>query len=394
MRFALAVAVLGAAFVLGCSGGGTGERAVTTPAGVATTLASGLSGQLTLEPAFGRRAFDRPTEVGVYDDRRFFIAEQAGLVSLALADGSPEGTLLDIRGKVLRQYGEQGFLSLALDPAFPTRPYIYTYYSASGPDRTVLSRFEVHDDQADTASELVIKEFAQPHTNHKGGSIRFGPDGMLYLGLGDGGGYLDPNDNSQNLGRVLGKILRIDVRNASPSQPYVVPSDNPFVERTGALPEVWAYGFRNPWRMSFDTATGKLWVGDVGENTNEEVDVVERGGNYGWDRIEGNDCVPASANCDRSGTIAPLASYSHADGCAVAGRPVYRGSAVPQLKGMFLYGDYCSGDIWALPVGGGPPTLVSPGNAGRRIASSAVDQAGEVYVVIHGSAIMRITGLR
>ena len=328
--------------------------------------------------------------MGVYPGGRFFLADQDGLVILLRPDGATAGTLLDLRARVLTAGGEEGFLSLALDPAFPARPYIYTYYSAASPRRTVLSRFEVRGDAADPSSELVILEVAQPFSNHKGGAVRFGPDGMLYLGLGDGGSEGDPSGNGQNLAVLLSKVLRIDVRDSTPNQPYAVPPDNPFVGRAGARPEIWAYGFRNPWRTTFDPATGKLWASDAGASAVEEVDIVERGGNYGWDRLEGDLCHSPRTNCNRAGTIAPVATYTHQDGCSIIGGVVYRGPAIAQLVGHYVYGDYCSGKMWAVPVEGGDAVMVAGADSSRRISSFATDQAGEVYLLVHGGPILRV----
>jgi glucose/arabinose dehydrogenase len=401
----LVLAALVALLLVGCSDDGPAEPdAIDRPAEVSATASpaetaapptsepvSGLPRSVTFDEAFGGREFQRPTELGVYPGGRFFIADQGGLVSLMHPDGEDAGTLLDIRNRVLRGGNEEGFLSLALDPEFPARAYIYTYYSAPNPRRTVLSRFEVQDDAADPDSELVILEVAQPFSNHNGGAIRFGPDGMLYLGFGDGGGQGDPSGNGQNLGVLLGKIIRIDVRDAATGQPYAVPADNPFVGQPGARPEIWAYGLRNPWRMEFDAATGKLWAGDVGASAAEEVDIIEPGGNYGWDRLEGDQCHEPRANCDRRGTIAPVATYAHDDSvCAITGGMVYRGAAFPELVGSYLYGDFCSGEIWVISAGGGDPVTVAEADGDRRVSSFATDEAGEVYLVIHGGAVLRI----
>ncbi len=374
-------------------GSSTTTRTATTTAAGTTAAPAGVPRRIELEEAFGGVSFDRPVELGVYPGGRFFLADQGGLVTLLTPDGEADGTLLDLRAVVPQASYEEGFLSLALDPEFASRPYVYAYYSASEPRRTVLSRFEVRDDTADRASELVILEVAQPFPNHKGGAIRFGPDGLLYLGLGDGGGAGDPSNNGQNLGVLLAKMLRIDVRNATAEQPYVVPSDNPFVEQEGARPEIWAFGLRNPWRTTFDLATGQLWAGDVGASAVEEVNILERGGNYGWDRLEGNDCHEPRSDCDRDGSIAPVASYTHDDGCSITGGVVYRGAALPALAGNYLYGDYCSGQIWALRAdGGSEPVTVAGTDGNRRVSSFATDAAGEVFLLIHGGPILRIAG--
>ncbi|HRC62510.1 MAG TPA: PQQ-dependent sugar dehydrogenase, partial [Dehalococcoidia bacterium] len=327
---------------------------------------------------------------GVYPGGRFFLADQAGLVSLLRSDGSDAGVLLDLRGEVLRGGNEEGLLSVALDPAFPARPYLYAYYSAANPRRTVLSRFEVANDRADAGSKLVIMEQPQPFSNHNGGAVRFGPDNMLYLGIGDGGSEGDPSGNGQNLGVLLAKIVRIDVRNASAARPYEVPRDNPFAGQAGARPEVWAYGLRNPWRMAFDRTDGRLWVGDVGASSVEEVDVVQRGSNYGWNRMEGDRCYSPRTGCDRSGITMPVATYTHDEGCSITGGVVYRGRELPALVGWFLYADFCSGRVWAVPAAGGEQRELFRDDSERRIASFAEDEAGEVYLLVHGGAVLRL----
>jgi glucose/arabinose dehydrogenase len=347
---------------------------------------------ITLVPALGGRNFGRPVEFGAYPGGRVYLAEQEGLVRLLSLSGGNEATFLDIRSQVSRASNEEGFLGLALDPGFPDRPYVYVYYSvAGGQRRTRLARFDVVSDAAVPASELVLIEVSQPFPNHKGGALRFGPDGMLYLGLGDGGSEGDPSGNGQNLGVLLAKVLRIDVRNASATQPYAVPVDNPFTG-AGARGEVWAHGLRNPWRMSFDSATGALWLGDVGASTHEEVNVVTRGGNYGWNRMEGADCYQPRTGCDRSGITLPVASCTHASGCSITGGVVYRGAAIPALVGSYLYADFCSGRVWAVSVNGGAPSQVLGPDSARRVASFGTDAAGEVYLLIHGGAVQRIAG--
>lgn len=388
----LVLAALAVLFLAACSDDGPSEPASESPS--ATTEAeTGAPRSIEFEEAFGGVSFDRPVELGVYPGARFFLVDQGGLVTLLTPDGEEAGTLLDLRAVVPQTSYEEGLLSLALDPEFSSRPYVYVYYSASDPRRSVLSRFEVREEVADRASELILLEVAQPFPNHNGGAIRFGPDGMLYLGLGDGGGQGDPSNNGQNLGVLLAKVLRLDVRAASAAEPYAIPPDNPFVGLEGWRPEIWAYGVRNPWRMTFDPATSKLWAGDVGANAIEEVDIIERGGNYGWDRLEGDDCHEPRSGCDRAGTVAPVATYTHEDGCSITGGVVYRGSQLPALEGNYLYGDFCSGQIWALPAdGNGEPVLVAEADGDRRVSSFATDEAGEVYLLIHGGPILRIAG--
>ena len=256
---------------------------------------------------------------------------------------------LDIRDRVSNRGSEEGLLGLAIDPHKDGQ--FYVYYSAANPRRSVVSRFSsgskgqpAERKPADPGSELVILEVDQPYPNHNGGQIAFGPDGYLYVGLGDGGSAGDPLGNGQNTSTLLGSILRIDVSECHCSgQPYAIPPDNPFADG-GGRSEIWAYGLRNPWRFSFDRQTGDLWTGDVGQNQWEEIDIIERGGNYGWNILEANHCFNPRNNCDDAGTIPPVWEYS-LDGtpCSVIGGHVYRGNAIPWLRGTYIYGDFCSG---------------------------------------------------
>lgn len=370
---------------------GAPAPSTSTPSAPAGAL---TAGSIRLEPALGGRVFDRPIEFGSYplgagDD--VYVVEQDGVV-LGFRAGE-ETTLLDLRARVSRSGNEEGLLSLALDPTFERNGYVWLYYSVAGGERrTRLARFTAdlaRGGVIDPTSELVVLEQAQPYPNHNGGAIRFGPDGMLYLGLGDGGAADDPHGHGQNLETLLGSVIRIDVRDATTAAPYVVPADNPFAATAGARPEIWAYGVRNPWRMSFDAATGELWLADVGQNAWEEVDVVVRGGNYGWNRTEGRECFSPRSGCDRSGLTEPVAAYSHDDGCSVSGGFVYRGDAVPALSAYYLYSDYCSGTLWALAAAArGEPIVL--GQVAGRVAGFGVDAAGELYVLVFGGPVLRI----
>ncbi|MFA7248832.1 MAG: PQQ-dependent sugar dehydrogenase [Dehalococcoidia bacterium] len=351
---------------------------------------------MTLVPVSGRN-WTRPTESGVYPSASggppgTFVAEQDGVVYEVAADGQVT-PILDLRDRVLRSGNEEGLLSVALDPGFAANRHVWIYYSAGNPRRTVLARFtrEASSGTIDRASQLVVLEQAQPFANHNGGAIRFGPDGMLYLGFGDGGSQGDPNGNGQNLGTLLGKIIRIDVRGASADRPYAIPANNPFAGRSGARGEIWAFGFRNPWRMSFDAATGALWVGDVGQGSVEEVDIVTRGANYGWNVMEGDRCYRPSSGCDGSGLTAPLATYTHASGrCSIVGGPVYRGTRVPEIAGAYLYGDTCSGEVWAVSAAN-PGTPVRIATGVPTFTSFGTSADGEVILLTFGQPIRRIT---
>ncbi|HEY9014425.1 MAG TPA: PQQ-dependent sugar dehydrogenase, partial [Gemmatimonadales bacterium] len=250
-------------------------------------------------------------------------------------------------------------------------------------------------DRADPASETELLSVDQPGPSHNGGQILFGPDGFLYLGLGDGGSR-DGNDRGrgQSLGDLLGNILRIDV---SAGAGYQVPPDNPFVGQAGARPEVWSYGFRNPWRFTFDRATGDLYIGDVGEQDWEEIDRAPaaegagRGLNYGWSIMEGSHCLRGSS-CDQTGLTLPILEYSHSEGCAVTGGYVYRGSALPQLQGQYLYADFCQGWVRSLRMEGSTPVVtdwpaLSPGSL---VTSFGEDSAGELYIVSGAGTVYKI----
>lgn len=365
----------------------TVPAATGTPPPIATPRAS-TPRPVGTANAFGGRNFERPTELGEYPGG-FFVAEQVGLILRVDGSAAPE-TILDIRDRVSTDSNEEGLLSVALDPAFEVNRGVWVYYAARSPRRTVLARFTAGADGViDKSSALVVLEQSQPFPNHNGGAVRFGPDGLLYLGLGDGGSSGDPQGNGQNLGTLLGKIIRIDVRNASAGQPYRIPADNPFAGRAGAKGEVWAYGLRNPWRMAFDRATGTLWVADVGQNAVEEVSTVRRGDNLGWRIMEGDRCYNPSSGCDRSGLVLPVAQYTHSGGrCSITGGPAYRGVAVPEVSSTYLYGDYCSGELWALPLDGGEPAIVARGL--NNLTSMATDSAGRIYLLRQGRPIVTL----
>ena len=355
-------------------------------------------GPVELERVFADIAFDEPVFLTAAGDGsgRAFVVEQRGVVHV-LASTAPRtdhGVFLDITARVSRARREEGLLGLAFDPGFASNGYFYVYYSAASPRRSVLSRFSVSGDPdaADATSELVLLEVPQPFSNHNGGMIAFGPDGFLYVGLGDGGSGGDPRGNGQDLGTLLGSILRIDVQGASAGAPYRVPADNPFVGVAGAREEIWAYGLRNPWRFSFDPATGDLWAADVGQADREEIDLVLPGRNYGWNTMEGTNCF-LTADCDRSGLEPPVVEYGHGLGCSVTGGYVYRGAAVPALSGVYVYADFCTGRIWGfrhtdLGVSGPVQLLQAP----FQVSSFGTDSRGELYVLGFDGGVYRFAG--
>ncbi len=324
-----------------------------------STLACGGGGKqlAALEVAFPKLSLQNLVHLTYAPDgsNRLFAVLQNGQIMVFPNDPDVASAkvFLDIAHRVNYADTEEGFLGLAFDPGYGVNGYFYVSYTTPPPRRSIISRFSVRQgdpDQADPTSELVIIEVAQPFPNHNGGHIVFGPDSYLYIGLGDGGSAGDPQNNGQNRSTMLGSILRIDVSGAIPGAPYAVPLDNPFVG-TGinTREEIWAYGLRNPWQFNFDPVTGDLWAADVGQDDYEEIDIVKRGANSGWNIMEGAHCYPPSVDvCNQSGLEVPIFEYTHAEGCSVIGGYVYRGSRLPWLQGAYLYGDYCSGKIWAL----------------------------------------------
>ena len=362
-------------------------------------FSSEASGQVqnsyNVQVAFPQLTFSQP--VGIYNagdgSNRLFVAEQAGTIRVFQNSASTAAStvFLDITDGVLFS-GEQGLLGLAFDPNFTQNGYFYVDYVAANPTRTVIARYSVvtsNPNQADKNSELILLEIAQPFPNHKGGQLAFGPDGYLYVGMGDGGSEGDPLGNGQNRSTLLGKILRIDVNAPTTGKNYGIPVDNPFFGNTlGYREEICAYGFRNPWRFSFDSATGKLWVGDVGQNRLEEIDVVEKGKNYGWNIMEGT--LPYAGG-NETGLELPIFEYNHTLGNAIVGGYVYHGSVLPGLSGAYVYGDYGSGRIWALTISGtGAVSNAQLVASGLAISSFGVDKAGELYICAFDGKIYQL----
>jgi len=318
---------------------------------------------------------------------RLFVVEQPGRIRI-VQQGRMLGTpFLDLTEEV-RYGGEQGLLGLAFHPSYKTNGRFVVNYTRRSDGATVVAEFRASDNPdvaRKTEKQLLV--IAQPYANHNGGMVEFGPDGFLYIALGDGGSGGDPGNRGQNTHELLGKLLRIDVDRGAP---YAIPKDNPFVSG-GGRPEIFAYGLRNPWRFSFDRQTGELWAADVGQNAWEEIDIVRRGGNYGWRIMEGTHCFLPRDGCARDGLVQPVAEYGHEkDRCSITGGYVYRGARLPALRGAYLYGDYCSGEIFVL-VNGTQQVLL---DTGLQISSFGQDQEGELYVVDHGGTIHRIVEAR
>lgn len=326
------------------------------------------------------------------DDAVLYALSQSGVIHRFAHrdDVASSSVVLDIRSRTLSS-GEQGLLGLAFHPDFASNRLAYLYYSVASPARSRISRMRVETDgRFDTDSEVTVLEINQPFSNHNGGHLAFGPDGFLYIGLGDGGSGGDPEGHGQNTQTLLGSMLRIDVDNSSGGRPYAIPADNPFADGNGGQPEIYAWGLRNPYRWSFDRLTGELWAGDVGQNAYEEISIIQRGGNYGWNRLEGTHCYPGDP-CDSSGTVLPVAEYGRAAGRSVTGGVVYRGSAIPGLRGRYLFGDFVDRLVWAVDRDAGEVTAADAVlDAGFNISGFSEDADGEVFVLNYGGSIHRV----
>jgi glucose/arabinose dehydrogenase len=345
-------------------------------------------GSIQVERVFPDLSFQEMTNLVQPDDTSglIFVTEQGGVIYVFSANNSQQADIfLDITDRVNREGDEEGLLGLAFDPGYQENGYFYVYYSAADPRRSVISRFSLDEEDTDVAdpeSEVIIMEVEQPYSNHNAGQLAFGPDGYLYIALGDGGSGGDPLGNAQNLSTALGSILRIDVSGLSAPGDYEIPADNPFVGIEDAREEIWAYGLRNPWRFSFDSESGLLWAADVGQSLWEEIDIITKGANYGWNIMEGSHCYSPATGCNQSGLTLPIFEYDHSQGCAVTGGYVYRGDQIASLQGYYIYGDYCSGNIWALAYNGSVVTenilLV---DSDLTITSFGQDPAGNLYIL-------------
>ena len=367
--------------MIGCSGGSGAPSApgpVPAPAGWP---------QISLSQVAG--GFVQPVHVTHAGDGsdRIFVVEQAGRIRILDNNGVVlRSPFLDISAK-LACCGEQGLLSVAFPPGFAAKRYFYVNYTRAPDGATVVARYRVSagdPNVADPASEEIVLTIPQPFANHNGGQLAFGPDNNLYIGMGDGGSGGDPLNNGQSPGTLLGKILRIDV--ASGATPYGIPPGNPFVGTAGYRPEIWALGVRNPWRFSFDRGTGDLYIGDVGQGNFEEIDFQPAGDpggqNYGWNIMEGDSCYPVgTVGCTRTGLALPIFVYDHSLGCSVIGGHVYRGSEFPSLRGIYLFGDFCSGRIWGIRKDGAAWDNALLADTTLTITTFGEDEAGNVYVV-------------
>lgn len=377
---AAAPAFLG--LVMTCGGDSAGT---TLPPGAVSVrleeVASGLAYPVYLTAAPG-------------DTSRLFIVEKGGTVRVLKHGVLLPTPFIDLSSRVTKG-SEQGLLGVAFHPSDNR---VVLSFTVAGPERGGRSRVATFTtgadpDVLDPASEQLVLEVDQPYSNHNGGHVAFGPDGYLYFGLGDGGSGGDPQGHGQDRSDLLGSLLRLDLDHGLP---YTVPASNPFVGQAGIRGELWNWGLRNPWRFSFDRATGNLYIADVGQNEWEEVSVqpaASQGGeNYGWAVMEGEHCY-GSATCDKGGLVMPVIEYGHGDGCSITGGYVYRGQAIPELAGTYFYGDYCEGWIRSFVYQGGVATGASSWPAldtGQQITSFGEDARGEIYVVLAGGTIYRI----
>ena len=366
------------------------------------SLLAAPTDEVKIERAFPEHpVWTRPIWFGPMDSSSDWhaMAEQDGRIHLFRVDKSGKASapqlFLDISDDVSRRGNEEGLIGLAFHPEFKKNRRFYVHYSVAGDKLGRLSEFLAQEGdlrKVDIHSEKVILEVEQPWRNHNGGELQFGPDGMLYMALGDGGAANDPQKNSQDLSNLLGKIIRIDVNVPEDAEEtYRIPEDNPFVDTEGARGEIWAFGLRNAWRFCFDPKTGALWTGDVGQNKWEEVDVVVKGGNYGWPLREGTHPFRMKDKPGPGELIEPVAEYGRKDGISITGGFVYRGKKIPSLKGRYLYADYQSGHIWSIDA-----DVTDELQEGALIgncpspASFGIDQRGELYIASFDGRLYRI----
>jgi len=394
--FASLIFPLALALAVGACGGGGGSSSTPTeppPSGTPT---------VAIAPVFEALNFQEPVALlqAPGDDTRWLVLEQSGVVRVF--DNDPAVTesavFLDVSATVTSG-GERGLLGMAFHPDFATNGEVFLSYTGSpaGTLTSFVSRFRSMDGglTLDPNSEELVLQVIQDFSNHNGGQVAFGPDGFLYIGFGDGGSGNDPNDRAQDVTNLYGTILRID---PDGDAPYGIPPDNPFAGNApctqgfggAACPEIFAWGFRNPWRWSFDSATGGLWAGDVGQADWEEIDRVQRGRNYGWRIREGAHCnVNIDASCDSTGLTDPVWEYDHSQGASVTGGYVYRGSTITGLGGWYVFGDFGSGRIWGIPADLSQAAAEFV-DSNLAIASFAEDVSGEIYVVDYSGGLYRI----
>jgi len=394
----LGVGVAAVLPLLGCGGSGGSSPTPVPSATPGTSCAAGTP--VSGVPALGARlvasGLRNPLDLQAApgDRERLYVVEQGGRIRV-IRNGQLQATpFLDVSGRI-SSGGERGLLGLAFHPQFATSRRLFVNYTNPRGDTHIAEFRATSADAADPGSERILLTAAQPFANHNGGGLAFDNSGRLLIALGDGGSGGDPLGNGQKLDTFLGKILRIDV---DAGTPYAVPADNPFRATAGAAPEIWAYGLRNPFRISVDRPTGDLYIGDVGQNRVEEIDVglaSRRGGeNYGWNTTEGSQCFSPASGCNRSGLVLPVYEYSHSEGCSVTGGVVYRGCRMPDLAGTYFFGDFCTGLVRSFRLASGQATDLRDWTAGLRgigsPSSFGLDADGEAYVVDYDGEVYRL----
>ena len=371
--------------------------AATGSQGFHFPIASDVENRFTIQDAFPGLKFKRPLDFQNAGDGsgRVFVVEQGGRIYvIETTPGVKDELFLDISNRIDNSGNEMGLLGLAFHPYFKENGLFFVNYTNS--TSTVISKFKTdpsNPNRADPSSEEIILTFTQPYSNHNGGQLAFSPnDGYLYIGVGDGGSEGDPNGNGQNCSTLLGKILRIDINKKDPGLNYGIPPDNPFVNNSqGKREEIYAYGLRNPWRFSFDPQSGRLWAADVGQDRVEEIDLINKGKNYGWNIMEGSLCYNPSSGCNTSGLELPVYEYRHPLGDAVTGGYVYSGQKLPVLHGAYIYGDYGTGLIWGLWYEEGNKLQnFTLANTKLNISSFGIDENNELYLTAFDGKIYNL----
>lgn len=403
-----AVLVLLALLMSACGGSGGAAPAASSTPGPSPAVSPGpdaspspqpsplrLEDLVTVQATATRLNLSQALDLQFGPDGMAYIVEQAGTIQRfdPNGDGADAVEFLDIRSRVA-EGGEMGLLGLALHPEFATNGQFFVHYTQDNPRQSVIARFESDGSRADVASELEILRIDQPFSNHNAGSLAFGPvDGLLYVPLGDGGSGGDPNGHGQNLQTLLGSILRLDINRSDAGRNYRIPQDNPFFGNTaGIRQEIYAFGLRNPFKISFDSPPGEipqLWAADVGQDRLEEVNLIRAGGNYGWNIMEGSACFSPAQGCSSAGLEMPLTEYGRELGRSVTGGYVYRGERIPELTGHYIFGDFVSGRMFALNPQSSEGLIVLA-ELNLPISSFGRDAAGEIYIVDYTGALFKL----
>jgi len=390
------LAILWSALILATSTVTASASSLAPRSETAADPAALSSGQLQLDRVTG--GLNSPLGITHAGDGsgRLFVVERGGKVRVIKSRKLQSGVFLDVGNRIVAG-GEQGLLGLAFHPNFASNGYVYVYYTRSSDGDIIVARLTANAAKtfaSNTSLVEILRIEHSSHSNHNGGAMAFGPDGFLYLGVGDGGGAGDPGENGQDKNTTLGKILRINVNGtgSGPYNRYSIPADNPFVGGIAGLDEIWAIGVRNPWRITFDRANGNLFIADVGqsrwEEVNREPSTSAGGRNYGWDQMEGTSCYEPSTGCSTSGKILPTAQYSHSLGCSITGGYVYRGATQRDLQGLYTFADYCTGRIWTMPATGSG--ITQRRDTSLNISSFGESETGELYLTDLNGAVYRV----